>query len=180
MTVPDRVKEVIPYALKIICEFIVNGLHSTNKIPFLLLFLIRAVYANEDEDETGEIMYTLSEFIHNFEEMDIAVNQERSLFSSRLATFFIALKEKFMEKKPIFPAIVSFIDIELRKNEINIDLTKLLKRIYIEFDTRKPMLIVESGALDTWWLLAKLTLKHVRKKPQLLGNTCTVQLRIIM
>ena len=175
LTVPDRVKEVIPYALKVICEFIVNGLHSTNKIPFLLLFLIRAVYANEDEDETGEIMYTLSEFIHNFEEMDIAVNQERSLFSSRLATFFIALKEKFMEKKPIFPAIVSFIDIELRKNEINIDLTKLLKRIYIEFDTRKPMLIVESGALDTWWLLAKLTLKHVRKKPQLLGNTYTVQ-----
>ena len=57
---PERVVEVIPIALKVICEFIVNGLHSTHKIPFLLLFIIRGVYANEDEDELGEVMYTLS------------------------------------------------------------------------------------------------------------------------
>ena len=102
--------------------------------------------------------------------MDIAATDDRTLFSGRLATFFVALKEKFLEKKPIFPAIMSFLDAELSKKDINIDLTKLLKRIYIEFDTRKPMLIVESGALDTWWLLAKLTLKHIKKKPQLLGK----------
>ena len=160
---------MIPAALKVICEFIVNGLHSTHKVPFLILFIIRAVYANADEDEMGEIMYTLSEFIHNFDEMDILASEDRSVFSSRLATFFVALKDKFLQKKPIFPAIVSFLEIELSRKEINIDLTKLLKRMYIEFDTRKPMLIVESGALDTWWLLAKLTLKHIRKKPQLLG-----------
>ena len=136
LSVVARVKEVVPYALKVICEFIVNGLHSTHKMPFLLLFVIRAVYANENEDEIGEIMYTLSEFIHNFDELDLDVNDDRTLFSSRLSTFFVALKEKFMENNPIFPAIVSFIDIELRKNDISIDLTKLLKRIYIEFDTR--------------------------------------------
>lgn len=117
----------------------------------------------------GTIFY-FSEFIHNFDEMDIAATEDRSLFSGRLATFFVALKEKFLEKKPIFPAIMSFLDAELSKKDISIDLTKLLKRIYIEFDTRKPMLIVESGALDTWWLLAKLTLKHIKKKPQLLGK----------
>ena len=60
LSVPERVVEVIPIALKVICEFIVNGLHSTHKIPFLLLFIIRGVYANEDEDELGEVMYTLS------------------------------------------------------------------------------------------------------------------------
>ena len=150
------------------CEFIVNGLHSTHKIPFLLLFLIRAVYANEPEEEIAEILFTLSEFIQNFEQMDLKESEERVRFSSRLATFLVALKQKDSESLPIFPAILSFIDVELRKKDINIDLTKLLKRIYIEFDVRKPMLIVESGALDTWWLLAKLTLKHIRKKPQLL------------
>lgn len=116
------------------------------------------------------IILLSSEFIHNFDEMDIAASDDRSIFSGRLATFFVALKEKFLEKKPIFPAIMSFLDAELSRKDIKIDLTKLLKRIYIEFDTRKPMLIVESGALDTWWLLAKLTLKHIKKKPQLLGS----------
>ena len=69
------------------CEFIVNGLHSTHKIPFLLLFLIRAVYANEPEEEIGEIMFTLSEFIQNFDQMELQESEERSMFSSRLATF---------------------------------------------------------------------------------------------
>ena len=161
-------EEVIPIALKVICEFIVNGLHSTHKIPFLLLFLIRAVYANESEEEIVEIMFYLYEFVQNFDKMELTEPEERSMFSSRLATFFCALREKHGEKLPIFPAILSFIDVELRKKDISIDLTKLLKRIYIEFDVRKPMLIVESGALDTWWLLAKLTLKHIKKKPQLL------------
>ena len=113
-------------------------------------------------------MFTLFEFVQNFDKMELAQTEERTLFSSRLGTFFAALKEKHEENLPIFPAILSFIDIELRKKDITIDLTKLLKRIYIEFDVRKPMLIVESGALDTWWLLAKLTLKHIKKKPQLL------------
>ena len=166
--VEERVAEVIPLALKVMCEFIVNGLHSTHKIPFLLLFLIRAVYASEPEEEIAEIMLTLSEFIQNFDQADLKETEERARFSSRLATFLVALKQKDSESLPIFPAILSFIDVELRKKDINIDLTKLLKRIYIEFDVRKPMLIVESGALDTWWLLAKLTLKHIRKKPQLL------------
>jgi len=44
----------------------------------------------------------------------------------------------------------------------------MLKRVYIELDVGKPLLIVESGSLDTWWLLAKMTLQHVRKRPQLL------------
>ena len=121
-----------------------------------------------------------AEFIHNFDEMDIAATDDRTLFSGRLATFFVALKEKFLEKKPIFPAIMSFLDAELSKKDINIDLTKLLKRIYIEFDTRKPMLIVESGALDTWWLLAKLTLKHIKKKPQLLGKLLNTNIEQIL
>ena len=159
---------MIPLALKVICEFIVNGLHSTHKIPFLLLFLIRAVYANEPEEEVVEIMFTLYEFVQNFDSLECEQPEERTLFSCRLATFFCALREKHRENLPIFPPILSFIDLELRKKDISIDLTKLLKRIYIEFDVRKPMLIVESGALDTWWLLAKLTLKHIRKKPQLL------------
>ena len=44
----------------------------------------------------------------------------------------------------------------------------MLRRVYIELDVGKPLLIVESGSLDTWWLLAKMTLQHVRKRPQLL------------
>ena len=84
------------------------------------------------------IILLSSEFIHNFDEMDIAASDDRSIFSGRLATFFVALKEKFLEKKPIFPAIMSFLDAELSRKDIKIDLTKLLKRIYIEFDTRNP------------------------------------------
>ena len=39
-----------------------------------------------------------AEFIHNFDEMDIAATDDRTLFSGRLATFFVALKEKFLER----------------------------------------------------------------------------------
>ena len=71
----ERVKEVIPIALKVICEFIVNGLHSTHKIPFLLLFLIRAVYANEPEEEVVEIMFTLYEFVQNLDKLALAMRR---------------------------------------------------------------------------------------------------------
>ena len=175
LSVPERVKKVVPASLSNICEFIVNALHSSHKIPFLLLFVIKAVYANVDDEELGEIMFGMSEFVHDFDSIETVADHlltveedSKTIFSARMNAFFHALKSKYQKELPILPAISSFIDSELRKNNINLDITKILKRIYIEFDPRKPLLIVESGALDTWWLLAKLTLKNVKKKPQLL------------
>ena len=153
-----------------ICNFIVHGLHSSHKIAFLLLFVIRAVYANIDDEELGEVMFSLSEFVHEFDDFDTEDDPDwdensRDLFSVRLSCFLKALKIKFDSGQPILQAIIVFIETEFRKNEvkicspilriissqINLDITRMLKRVYIELDTRKPLLIVESGSLDTWW-----------------------------
>ena len=153
-----------------ICNFIVHGLHSSHKIAFLLLFVIRAVYANIDDEELGEVMFSLSEFVHEFDDFDTEDDPDwdessRDLFSVRLSCFLKALKIKFDSGQPILQAIIIFIETEFRKNEvvtnlwkkenhwksqINLDITRMLKRVYIELDTGKPLLIVESGSLDTW------------------------------
>ena len=144
-----------------------HGLHSSHKIAFLLLFVIRAVYANIDDEELGEVMFSLSDFVHEFDtdnDPDWDENS-RDLFSVRLSCFLKALKIKFDSGQPILQAIIVFIETEFRKNEveicppilsnissqINLDITRMLKRVYIELDTGKPLLIVESGSLDTWW-----------------------------
>ena len=147
-----------------------HGLHSSHKIAFLLLFVIRAVYANIDDEELGEVMFSLSEFVHEFDDFDTEDDPDwdensRDLFSVRLSCFLKALKIKFDSGQPILQAIIVFIETEFRKNEvkicspilsiissqINLDITRMLKRVYIELDTGKPLLIVESGSLDTWW-----------------------------
>ena len=180
--VPARVARVTPIALARICDFIVHGLHPSHKISFILLFVIRAVYANIDDEELGEVMFSLSEFVHEFEDYETEEDPDwdensRDLFSVRLACFLKGLKIKHDNKQPILNAIIIFMEAEFRRNQIELDITQMLKRVYIELDTGMPMLIVESGSLDTWWLLAKLTLKNVKKKPQLLvmGKHLTVE-----
>ena len=133
--------------------------------------MIRAVYANIDDEELGEVMFSLSEFVHEFDDFDTEDDPDwdensRDLFSVRLSCFLKALKIKFDSGQPILQAIIVFIETEFRKNEvkicspilsnissqINLDITRMLKRVYIELDTGKPLLIVESGSLDTWCL----------------------------
>ena len=113
LKVPDRVAKVIPVALARyecissislnischgrICNFIVHGLHSSHKIAFLLLFVIRAVYANIDDEELGEVMFSLSEFVHEFDDFDTEDDPDwdensRDMFSVRLSCFLKALK----------------------------------------------------------------------------------------
>ena len=52
--------------------------------------MIRAVYANIDDEELGEVMFSLSEFVHEFEDFDIEDDPDwdessRDLFSVRLS-----------------------------------------------------------------------------------------------
>ena len=133
---PERVAKVIPVALARcvggrsgydlhlrICDFIVHGLHSSHKVSFLLLFVTRAVYANIDDEELGEVMFTLSEFVHEFDEFETEEDPDwdessKNLFSVRLAIFLKALKIKFESNQPILPAIITFIESELRRNEV--------------------------------------------------------------
>ena len=87
--------------------------------------MIRAVYANIDDEELGEVMFSLSEFVHEFDDFDTEDDPDwdensRDLFSVRLSCFLKALKIKFDSGQPILQAIIVFIETEFRKNEVKI------------------------------------------------------------
>lgn len=131
LTVPTRVEAVIPLALARICDFIVHGLHPSHKISFLLLFVIRAVYANIEDEELGEVMFALSEFVHEFDEFDTEDDPDwdedsRDLFSVRLQCFLKALKIKYDSDQQILQGIIAFMETEFRRNKVLIILVIVL------------------------------------------------------
>ena len=81
------------------------------------------MYANIDDEELGEVMFSLSEFVHEFDDFDTEDDPDgdensRDLFSVRLSCFLKALKIKFDSGQPILQAIIVFIETEFRKNEV--------------------------------------------------------------
>ena len=85
------------------------------------------MYANIDDEELGEVMFSLSEFVHEFDDFDTEDDPDwdessRDLFSVRLSCFLKALKIKFDSDQPILQAIIIFIETEFRKNEVTTNL----------------------------------------------------------
>ena len=90
------------------------------------------------------------------------------LGSVRLNIFLKAILIKYNKGQGVHSAFVTYIESELRRFNIHLNVEGLTMRVSIYKDTAKPLLIVEHGSLDTWWMIAKLGAKKNVKKPRLL------------
>ena len=173
-TVEIKVKECLPKVLKDLCLLVTHGLHSSHKLEFLLVFIINVVHEGESELEKREMKNIVKSFFANFEETDsvkddaVGENDLKDGPSKRLNHFLEAVKDRFLKKQSIYSAIITFIESELRRIGVYLDVEDLTKRVYVITDKSEPILIVENGTLDTWWLISKLTAHAKTNKPRLL------------
>jgi dynein heavy chain len=177
-SVEISVEKVLPQVLSTICTSVTEGLHTVHKLPYLLLFVIKVIHQRVAEEEQAELLQALNNFIlsdlteSSITEADITSTDElffKTLASVRLNVFLKAIQLKYIKRQPIFTAIIIFIETEFRRAGIDVDIPGLTKRIRISLETRRPILIIEHGSLDIWWIISKLAAsKGNIRKPRLL------------
>jgi dynein heavy chain len=178
LNVEASVEKVLPQVLSTICTTVTEGLHTVHKLPYLLLFVIKVVHQRAAEEEKLELHQVLTSFLSSdliddsVTEAEIISTDEtffKVLASVRLNVFLKAVQLKYIKRQPIFTAIITFIESEFRRVGINVDISGLTKRVRISLETRRPILIIEHGSLDIWWIIGKMAaLRGNKRKPRLL------------
>jgi len=173
-TTAEHARQASPIALSMICELTIQALQSSHKIPFLILFIIKAVYEfSAPEEEKESLTLTYENFIATFQDdtQDVGhISDEKFILlaSVRFNRFLSELKLRNIKGFNILPSVIRYAEQEFSQNNIEINVGKVLKRIYLDEDSSKPILIIEKGSLNVWWLLASLATSKGGQKPQLL------------
>ena len=174
-TIEERVKTCLHNILNQLCVLITNGLHTSHRMIFLLMFIVYAMHSDAPDEEKGEFKMVLNNFFEAFDagavsedEVLKADDSFKVLGSVRLNIFLKAILIKYNKGQGVHSAFVTYIESELRRFNIHLNVEGLTMRVSIYKDTAKPLLIVEHGSLDTWWMIAKLGAKKNVKKPRLL------------
>ena len=175
-TVEERVKKSLPFILENVCTLVTEGLHTSHRFIFLLLFVVKVVHCQESNEEKRKLSKIMQSFTNlsldvydsTHETVEVDDEQFKALPSVRLGIFLRALRIRYNKNQSLFSAFTTFIESELRRAKVTINIDTLCKRLKIIKDTSKPLLIVEHGLLDTWGMIAKLVSNKEVKKPRLL------------
>ena len=174
-TVEKKVEKSLPHILEDACTLVTQGLHTSHRFIFLILFVVKVVHCREDKKEKENLYNTVQSFLNSVDDADsiedigsIDDQQFKVLPSVRLDIFFKALKTRYKKRQGLFSAFTTFIESELRRIKVNINIENHCKRLNIVKETSKPLLIVEHGLLDTWGMIARQVSKKGIKKPRLL------------
>ena len=177
MRLEAKVQYCLKETLRNLCQIVTMALHVTHRLTFLLFFVVKVVHDRDSEEEKEEAYRVLNNFILKFEddeefveEIAETTKQRKPLFSRRLINFLVTIKGNFQSGQPILGSVATFVESELRKNGIELDVMRFMKRTELREIPKKPLLIVEHGLLDTLALIGKFAnrIRSVPSRPRLL------------
>ena len=171
MRLEARVQFCLKETLKELCQLVTMSVHVTHRLTFLLFFVVKVVHDRDTEEEKEEAYRVLNNFIIKFDDDDEFVEavaegtkREKTLFSRRLTNFLVIIKSNFLHGQPILGSVATFVESELRKSGIVLDVMRFMKRTEIRDVPKRPILIVEHGLLDTLALIGKFA-NRIRENP---------------